>query len=95
MKKGLHPEYRTVEVVMTDGSTYKTRSCYKSDRMVLEIDSKSHPFFTGKQRLVDTAGRVDRFNKRFEKTQKIKEQKVAEAAAGKQDSSAAEEQPQS
>ena len=60
---------------MTDGSTFSTRSCYKEDKMVLEIDSKSHPFFTGKQVLVDTAGRVDRFNKRFEKAQKFKEQR--------------------
>ncbi len=73
MKKGIHPYYRTVDVVMTDGSVFKTRSCYKNDRMVLEIDSKSHPFFTGKQVLVDTAGRVDRFNKRFEKAQEIME----------------------
>ncbi|MGE5479302.1 MAG: 50S ribosomal protein L31 [Chloroflexota bacterium] len=71
MKKGIHPYYRTVDVVMTDGTTFQTRSCYKNDRMVLEIDSKSHPFFTGKQVLIDTAGRVDRFNKRFEKAQQI------------------------
>ncbi|MDD3125745.1 MAG: 50S ribosomal protein L31 [Candidatus Kapabacteria bacterium] len=73
MKKGIHPYYHVVDVVMTDGTTYKTRSCYKSDRMVLDIDSKSHPFFTGKQMLVDTAGRVERFNKRFEKSKSIKE----------------------
>ena len=73
MKKGIHPDYRVVEIVMTDGTTYKTRSCYKSDRMVLEIDSKSHPFYTGKQVLVDTTGRVDRFKKRFEKSKKIQE----------------------
>ncbi len=75
MKKGIHPYYRTIEVVMTDGSTFKTRSCYKEDKMVLDIDSKSHPFFTGKQVLVDTAGRVERFKKRFEKTKQIKEQR--------------------
>lgn len=73
MKKGIHPDYHVVEVVMTDGSTFKTRSCFKSDRMVLEIDSKSHPFYTGKQMLVDTAGRVERFNKRMQKMQQIKE----------------------
>jgi large subunit ribosomal protein L31 len=73
MKKGIHPYYHVVDIVMTDGSTYKTRSCYKSDRMVLDIDSKSHPFFTGKQMLVDTAGRVERFNKRFEKSKTIRE----------------------
>lgn len=75
MKKGIHPFYKTVEVVMTDGTTFKTRSCYKGDKMVLEIDSKSHPFFTGKQVLVDTAGRVERFNKRFEKTKTMKEKR--------------------
>ena len=75
MKKGIHPYYRTIEIHMTDGSTFKTRSTYKEDKMVLDIDSKSHPFFTGKQVLVDTAGRVERFKKRFEKTQKIKEQR--------------------
>lgn len=73
MKKGIHPDYRVIEVVMTDGTTYKTRSCYKDDRMVLEIDSKSHPFYTGKQVLVDTTGRVDRFQKRFEKSKQIQE----------------------
>ncbi len=75
MKKGIHPYYHVVEVVMTDGTTFKTRSCYKADRMVLEIDSKSHPFFTGKQVLVDTAGRVDRFQKRLEKSKKLQEQR--------------------
>lgn len=73
MKKGIHPYYHTIEVVMTDGTTFKTRSCYKGDRLVLEIDSKSHPFFTGKQVLVDTAGRVERFNKRFEKTKQLRQ----------------------
>lgn len=73
MKKGIHPAYHTVEVIMTDGTVYKTRSCYKSDKMVLEIDSMSHPFYTGKQKLVDTAGRVDRFNKRFQKAKEMME----------------------
>ena len=75
MKKGIHPDYHPVEVVMTDGTTFTTRSCYKKDKLVLEIDSKSHPFFTGKQMLVDTAGRVERFNKRLEKTQQMTEAK--------------------
>ena len=60
---------------MTDGTVYQTRSCYKGDRMVLEIDSKSHPFYTGKQMLIDTAGRVDRFNKRMEKIKQTRDQK--------------------
>lgn len=73
MKKGIHPDYHIIEVVMTDGTTYKTRSCYKGDKMVLEIDSRSHPFYTGKQVLVDTTGRVDRFQKRFEKSKQLQE----------------------
>lgn len=73
MKKGIHPYYHTIEVVMTDGTTFKTRSCINKDRLVLDIDSKSHPFYTGKQVLVDTAGRVDRFNKRFEKSKSMME----------------------
>ncbi len=73
MKKGIHPAYKTIDVVQTDGTIFQTRSCYKGERMVLEIDSKSHPFFTGKNMLLDTAGRVDRFKKRFEKTQAIKD----------------------
>ncbi len=75
MKKAIHPYYHTVEVVMTDGTVFQTRSCYKKEKMILEIDSKSHPFFTGKQMLVDTAGRVDRFNKRLERAKQIREKK--------------------
>ena len=73
MKKGIHPSYKEVTVHMTDGTSFVTRSCYKGEKMVLEIDSKSHPFFTGKQMLVDTAGRVDRFKKRAEHSKAIKE----------------------
>ena len=76
MKKGIHPNYHVISVKMTDGSTFTTRSCYKKDEMVLEIDSKSHPFFTGKQVFVDTAGRVDRFKRRFEKAEQLKKERV-------------------
>ena len=76
MKKGIHPFYHTVDIQMTDGSTFQTRSCYKGDKMVLDIDSKSHPFFTGKQVLVGTAGRVERFNKRFEKSKNIRAERT-------------------
>ena len=74
-KKGIHPAYKTIDVQMTDGTTFKTRSCYKGEKMVLEIDSKSHPFYTGKQMLLDTAGRVDRFNKRMAKTKAVRDAK--------------------
>ncbi|MBI4161044.1 MAG: 50S ribosomal protein L31 [Acidobacteria bacterium] len=64
MKKGIHPEYHDVTVTCACGSTFKTRSTRKNLR--LEICSQCHPFFTGKQKLVDTAGRVERFRRRYQ-----------------------------
>ena len=63
MKEGLHPKYDTVSVRCACGNVIETRST-KGD-MRVDICSACHPFFTGKQKLVDTGGRVDRFNKRF------------------------------
>ena len=67
MKSGIHPEYHDITVVMTDGSEYKTRSTWgkAGDVMRLEIDSKSHPAWTGVHRLVDSGGQLAKFNKRF------------------------------
>ena len=65
MKEKIHPDYHEVTVVCACGSTFKTRSTYKSDIMHMEICSKCHPFFTGKQKLVDSAGRVERFNRKY------------------------------
>jgi large subunit ribosomal protein L31 len=68
MKNDIHPEYHEINVQMTDGTVYKTRSTWgkEGDTLVLDIDSKSHPAWTGGgQRLVDTGGQVARFNKRF------------------------------
>ena len=63
MKKGLHPEYKEVTIKCACGETVVTHS--KKGDMTVDICSKCHPFFTGKQKLVDTGGRVDRFKKRF------------------------------
>ncbi|MGN1080534.1 MAG: 50S ribosomal protein L31 [Acutalibacteraceae bacterium] len=63
MKQGIHPNYQTSKVRCACGNEFETRST-KGD-IVVDICSKCHPFFTGKQKLVDTGGRVDRFNKRF------------------------------
>lgn len=63
MKDGIHPEYKECTVKCACGATYGTKST-KGD-MKVDICSKCHPFFTGKQKLVDTGGRVDRFNKRY------------------------------
>jgi large subunit ribosomal protein L31 len=65
MKKDIHPQYHEVVVVCACGSTFKTRSTYKSDVLHLEICSNCHPFFTGKQKMVDSAGRVERFQKKY------------------------------
>ena len=66
MKQGLHPELHLVPAVCACGNTFETRSTSKELR--LEICSACHPFFTGKQKLIDTAGRVERFNRRYNKT---------------------------
>ena len=63
MKPKIHPEYHEVTVVCACGETFVTRSTRKQLR--LEICSMCHPFFTGKQKLIDTAGRVERFNRRY------------------------------
>jgi large subunit ribosomal protein L31 len=66
MKPEIHPQYNEINVACACGNTFKTRSTMKDD-LTIEICSECHPFFTGKQKLVDTAGRVDRFNKRYGK----------------------------
>jgi large subunit ribosomal protein L31 len=67
MKKDIHPEYHEINVVMTDGSTFKTRSTYGAadDTLKLDIDPKTHPAWTGVHRLVDSGGQLAKFNKRF------------------------------
>ncbi|HVT05338.1 MAG TPA: 50S ribosomal protein L31 [Thermoanaerobaculia bacterium] len=70
MKPQLHPEYHEVTVHCACGETWPSRSTKKDLR--LEICSKCHPFFTGKQKLVDSAGRVDRFQKRYAKMEGAK-----------------------
>ncbi len=64
MKKGLHPEYFECEVHCACGNTFMTGSTQKEIKV--EICSECHPFFTGKQKLIDTGGRVDRFKKRYQ-----------------------------
>ena len=69
MKDGIHPDYHEITILMTDGSTYPTRSTYgkAGDTLRLEIDPKSHPAWTGgQQRLLDTGGQLARFNRRFQ-----------------------------
>lgn len=63
MKQGIHPDYKPTTVTCACGEVIETASTRENIR--IEICSKCHPFFTGKQKLVDTGGRVDRFKKRF------------------------------
>ena len=63
MKEGIHPEYKEATVVCACGNTFKTRAT--KENIKVEICSKCHPFFTGKQKFVDTAGRVDKFLKKY------------------------------
>ncbi|MFN7901607.1 MAG: 50S ribosomal protein L31 [Holosporales bacterium] len=68
MKPDIHPAYHEINVIMTDGTQFKTRTTWgkAGDTMRLEIDPKSHPAWTGgNQRLMDTAGQLSKFNKRF------------------------------
>ena len=68
MKKGIHPEYVECRVVCACGNTFLTRSTKKEIRV--EICSQCHPFFTGKQKLMDSAGRIEKFRKKYGDTQK-------------------------
>ena len=65
MKEGIHPEYHTATVQCACGNTFLTGTTKKTDVIKVEICSKCHPYFTGKQKLVDTGGRVDKFKKRY------------------------------
>lgn len=68
MKKDIHPDYHEVNIVMTDGTKYKTRTTWgkAGDTIQLDVDPKSHPAWNGgTQRVLDTAGQISKFNKRF------------------------------
>jgi len=71
MKPGIHPEYRKVTVHCACGNTFETRSTAKD--IHVEICSVCHPFFTGRQKLLDTAGRVERFRQKWGGTGAAKE----------------------
>ena len=65
MKAGIHPEYKTIKATCSCGNEFEFNSALAKDTIHLDVCDKCHPFYTGKQRIVDTGGRVDRFNKRF------------------------------
>ncbi len=67
MKANIHPEYHALKVVCSCGNTFETRSTLEGELHV-EVCSKCHPFFTGKQKIVDSGGRVDKFRKKYART---------------------------
>jgi len=79
MKAGIHPDYHEVTVVCACGHTFKTRSTIKGTQMRVELCSNCHPFFTGKMKFIDTAGRVERFQRKY--AQAAAAQAASKAAA--------------
>src|ERR1700748_3788948 len=77
MKANIHPEYVDAVVKCACGETFKTRST--KPEIHLEICSKCHPFFTGKQKLVDTAGRVERFQRKYKRNEAVAAEETAQA----------------
>ncbi|PCI23271.1 MAG: 50S ribosomal protein L31 [Piscirickettsiaceae bacterium] len=67
MKPETHPEYHEISVACSCGNSFKTKSTLNKEELHVEACSLCHPFYTGKQRIVDTAGRVDKFNKRYQR----------------------------
>ena len=81
MKEGIHPKYVAAQVTCVCGASFVTRSTVGDIK--LEICSECHPFYTGKQKMIDTAGRIDRFNQRFQKSQVARASRKAEAENNK------------
>ncbi len=65
MKKNIHPDYKKLTVHLADGTKFETRSTMKADVHKSEVDSTNHPFYTGRRQYVDTAGRVEKFRRRY------------------------------
>jgi len=84
VKQGIHPEYVKATVRCSCGNTFETRAT--KPEIVVEICNVCHPFYTGKQKLVDTGGRVDRFRRRYGQTQPAEPEASAEPAEPVQDS---------
>ncbi len=65
MKQNIHPDYHEVEVICGCGNKFKTKSTIAGDTIRVEVCDKCHPFYSGKKKLVDTAGRVEKFKKKY------------------------------
>ncbi|RMG53783.1 MAG: 50S ribosomal protein L31 [Gammaproteobacteria bacterium] len=65
MKPGIHPDYHPVKVVCSCGNSFETQSTYEKEELHIDVCSQCHPFYTGKQKILDTAGQVDKFRRRY------------------------------
>ena len=83
MKAGIHPDYHEVTVVCACGHTFKTRSTIKGEQMRVELCSACHPYFTGKMKFIDTAGRVERFQRKYAQAAEATAQAAAAKTAAK------------
>jgi ribosomal protein L31 len=70
MKAAIHPDYVLTTVVCSCGNSFQTRSTVRDGKLSVELCSECHPFYTGKQKLVDTGGRIDRFERRYGRRRK-------------------------
>ena len=77
MKQGVHPQYVTTEVTCSCGNTFTTRSTAKNGSIHVETCNVCHPFYTGKQRVLDTAGRVAKFQQKYANVHKATGKKAA------------------
>ena len=84
MRKNIHPDYHEIEVVMTDGKKFKTKSTWgkKGDVLNLDIDPSTHPAWSGgKQKLLDSQGQISKFSKRFQNYKKSKTSEIIDKNA--------------
>lgn len=65
MKSDIHPKYHEITVTCSCGNSFQTRSALASEQLHLDVCSACHPFYTGQQKIVDTAGRVDKFRRKY------------------------------
>ena len=72
MKQGIHPDYKETVVTCSCGNKFTTRSTSRTGTMHAEVCSACHPFYTGKQKILDTGGRIARFEKRYANLKKSK-----------------------
>ena len=78
MQANIHPKYQDIKVTCSCGNTFNTRSTLEKEQLHIDICSDCHPFFTGKQKMIDTAGRVERFRKRYANQNAKKEAEPSE-----------------